>query len=240
MPAVLLPNPQDAAIAANRQVRDEANRQAQRIDEVAKDLADKGANAEDPRTRLSEELRQLAARLRANPGDLDLNLSQLGSLEDEVRAQLDPSNEQRAASIASLSRSLSRAATSNPQANAGGDPHQARQDLHELGDKLDQMTPEQRDAVARDLAEQQGLANQADGAAGQALKDAVASISQGDTAGAKSALDRLGEALDAANSRTQVNRDLAAAASEPAGRASEPRERGRAARQPERPDGTAG
>ena len=129
VPAVLLPNPQDAAIAANRQVRDEANRQAQRIDEVAKDLADKGANAEDPRTRLSEELRQLAARLRANPGDLDLNLSQLGSLEDEVRAQLDPSNEQRAASIASLSRSLSRAATSNPQANAGGDPHQARQDL---------------------------------------------------------------------------------------------------------------
>src|SRR4029077_2156077 len=86
-------------------------------------------------------------------------------------------------------------------------------DLHELGDKLDQMTPEQRDAVAHDLAAQQGQANQADGAAGQALKDAVASISQGDTADARSALDRLGEALDAASSRVNVNRDLAAAAS---------------------------
>ena len=88
IPAVLLPNPQDAVIALNRQVREEAQRQAQRIDDVAKDLGTKGVDANDPRTRLSEELRQLAERLRSNPDDLDMNLSQLGSIEDQVRAQL--------------------------------------------------------------------------------------------------------------------------------------------------------
>ena len=58
-----------------------------------------------------------------------------------MRAQLDPANEQRAASIASLARSLSRAATGNPQANPGGDPEETKDDLKDLGDKLDDDDP---------------------------------------------------------------------------------------------------
>ena len=112
----------DLVIQQNRQVREEAQHQADKIDEIAKDLDGKGANANDPRKQLSDELKDLAQRLRDNPGDLDKNLAELGSVEDDVRAQLDPANEQRAASIASLSRSLSRAATGNPQANPDGDP----------------------------------------------------------------------------------------------------------------------
>ena len=122
LPAILLPNPMDLVIAQNREVREEAERQAERIDEIAKDLEGKGAKAGDPRADLAEELRALAERLRVNPGDLDRNLAQLGSVEDEVRSQLDPANEQKAASIAALSRALSRASTGNPQANPGGDP----------------------------------------------------------------------------------------------------------------------
>ena len=90
--------------------------QAGRIDEVAKKLEGRGANASDPRTQLAQQLRQLAERLRTNPGELDRNLAQVGAVEDAVRAQLDPANEQRAASLTSLSRALSRAATGNQQA----------------------------------------------------------------------------------------------------------------------------
>ena len=115
IPAVLLPNPMDLVIQQNRQVREEAQHQADRIEEIAKDLEGRGANANDPRTQLSQELRELAQRLRSNPGDLDRNLAQLGSVEDSVRSQLDPANEQRAASLAALSRALSRSATKNPR-----------------------------------------------------------------------------------------------------------------------------
>jgi hypothetical protein len=90
--ARLIPNPMDAVIAQNQEIREEAERQAERIDQIAKDLEGKGASADDPRTQLAEELRELAERLRDNPGDLDKNLAQLGSVEDDVRAQLDPSN----------------------------------------------------------------------------------------------------------------------------------------------------
>src|SRR4029079_12226048 len=43
-PVTLLPNPQDAVIAQQQQVRQAAERQAERIDQVAEDLADKGGD----------------------------------------------------------------------------------------------------------------------------------------------------------------------------------------------------
>ncbi len=212
-PALLLPNPMDGVIAQHQAIRDEAARQAERIDRVANDLEARGANADDPRTQLSDELRDLARRLRDDPGDLEHNLAQLGAIEDEVRAQLDPGTEQKAASIAALSRALSRAATANPQANPAGDPTQTKRDLQNLGDQVAAMTQDQRDDLAQLLAEQQGQASLSGGAAGQALRDAATSLTQGDSAGAEAALGRLGETLHGAQDRVEINRDLASAAS---------------------------
>src|SRR6185503_2258517 len=67
--------------------------------------------------------------------------------------------------------------------------------------------------LARQLAGMEATASQADGAAGTALSDAAQSLAQGDTAGARSALDRLGEALTGADRRVTATRDLAGAAS---------------------------
>ena len=67
-PVLLIPNPQDAVIAQQRQVREAADEQAERLDELAEDLETKGADANDPRTRLAQELRELARQLRERPG----------------------------------------------------------------------------------------------------------------------------------------------------------------------------
>jgi hypothetical protein len=213
VPAIMLPNPQDVVIAENRQIREEATRQAERLDEIAQDLESKGATPDDPRTRLAKELRELARQLRDRPADLDANLARLGSIEGDLRAQLDPANEQRAASLASLSRALSRTATGRPDANAAGDPKQAAKDLEELARELEELTQAQQRTLAAKLSELQSTAGQADGAAGAALRDAAQSLAQGDTAGARAALDRLGEALGGAEQRVATNRDLSGAAS---------------------------
>ena len=127
VPSSLLPNPQDAVDrpAAAGRARRRNDRPSGSID-VAKELEAKGGDADDPRTRLAQELRDLARQLRERPSDLDANLARLGSVETDVRAQLDPANEQRAASLTSLSRSLSRAATGKPEANRDGDPQKAQ------------------------------------------------------------------------------------------------------------------
>ena len=80
-------------------------------------------------------------------------------MEADVRAQIDPATEQRAAGLTSLSRALSSAATGKPDANKDGDPKQAQEDLDELGEQLDQMTPAQHADLARQLAEQQATAS---------------------------------------------------------------------------------
>ena len=139
IPALLLPNAQNDVLQQREQMRAEAEKQAQRLDETATRLQE-GHTAPDPRVDVAEELRRLAQQLRDHPEDLDTNLARLGSLEDAIRSQLNPANEQRAAAISSLSRSLSRAATgsdSNPQ----GDPEETSRDLDELKNRLRQHDP---------------------------------------------------------------------------------------------------
>jgi hypothetical protein len=214
VPLVLLPNPQDQAIADARANRDEARKQADHVDQIAKELESKGVKPNDLRTKLALDLRDLAAQLRSHPEDLKANLARLGSVEEALHSQLDAGNETKSASLTSLNRSLSRAASGKADANKDGDPKTTADDLAKLGEKLDQMTEQQKKDLAAALSGLQSSAAQASGSAGQALRDAAQAISQGDTAAARDALNRLGDTLETAGDQVQVNRDLARAASQ--------------------------
>src|SRR5439155_9041065 len=120
--------------------------------------------ADDPRTRLAKELRDLARQLREHPDQLNANLAKLGSIEAALRAQLDPANEQRAAALLALSRGLSRAATANASSNPDGDPKQASEDLRKAAADIDKMTPVEQKELAPKLTELEGAASQAGGA----------------------------------------------------------------------------
>ncbi|MEA2612597.1 MAG: hypothetical protein QOI52_556, partial [Chloroflexota bacterium] len=85
--ALIVPNPQDLVIAQQRDVREAADRQADHLEELARDLEAKGADANDPRTELAKELRDLARQLRQRPDELAVNLRQLGAVESEVRSR---------------------------------------------------------------------------------------------------------------------------------------------------------
>src|SRR6185436_12041009 len=128
VPLTFLPNVQDAAIAQARATRDEAQKQATKVEEIAKELISKGPKPDDPRTRLAAQLKDLAAQLRAHPDDLKTNLARLGSVEASLHSQLDPGNEQRASALTSLNRSLSRAVSGKSDANKDGDPKVTAED----------------------------------------------------------------------------------------------------------------
>ena len=68
VPVLVLPNPQDAVIAQQQQVKEAAARQAEKLDRVAEELEGKGADADDPRTRLAQELRDLAQQSAGSSG----------------------------------------------------------------------------------------------------------------------------------------------------------------------------
>ena len=214
VPLVLAANPMDQRIAQDRAVREGATQTAERIDRLAEQLERQGRNAEDPRTRLARDLRDLAKSVRDDPGALDTNLARLGGVEAGVREQLDPSNEERSAALASLSRGLSRAATSDAKANPGGDPELAQADLDRLADALGDTTSAELARVGQSLAALQGAASQAGSGADGALRDATNALARGDRAAAADALRRLGDALKGAEDRVATNRDLGGAASQ--------------------------
>ena len=110
VPALLLPNPQDVVLAQQRGVREAADRQADRLEELAEDLDSKGGEAED-RGHSSQRNCGSDASCVQRPDELALNLRQIGAVESEVRSRIDPSTEQRASAMTSLARSLSRAAS---------------------------------------------------------------------------------------------------------------------------------
>ena len=122
IPALRAAQPQSDILAQRERQREAAERQAERLDETADRLTE-GRTADDPRADLAEELRRISRELRDRPEDLEAQLARLGSLEDALRARLDPSNEQRAAALASLSRSVSRL-QSGSDSNPDGDPQQ--------------------------------------------------------------------------------------------------------------------
>ena len=212
VPLLLLPNPQDQRIADDRRLREEAALQADKVERIADDLAAKARTPDDPRAQVAQQLKDLAKLLRDHPGDLDAALAKVGSVEGQLRAQIDPSIEQRAAALASLSRGLSNAAAGRPDANKAGDPTTAAQDLRDLAARLDNLTSAERKQLADQLAGLQSTARQADGSAGVAAGDAARSLATGDIAGAKDALGRLADAVQGADQKVALNRDLTGAA----------------------------
>ncbi|MDQ3448764.1 MAG: hypothetical protein M3432_06265, partial [Chloroflexota bacterium] len=159
VPALVLPNPQSAILAAREEQRDAAEQQARRLDQTADRLAT-GRETPDPRADVAEELRRLAKSLRDRPEDLDDHLARLGSMEDALRSRLESGAEQRAAAVSSLSRSLSRLATGS-DSNTAGDPEQAAADLDEMSEGLDDLSAAEREELARRLAELEPVARQA-------------------------------------------------------------------------------
>src|SRR5690606_4958757 len=125
-------------------------------------------------------------------------LARMGALEDRLRSGIDRGAEQRASAIAALSRELSRAAG---RQDASGTPQQAAQDLARLGERVPELTAEQRAALTRQLSELEGLAREVSPEARAALHEAAQAVSGGDAAAAQGALGRLGEALGRAAGR---------------------------------------
>ena len=204
IPALVLPNPQaDDARAAGTPARGRGA-QAERLERTA-DRLDGGAHhADDPRADLAEELRRLSRELRERPEDLESQLARLGSLEDALRARLDPSNEQRAAALASLARRVSAPPVRQRQ-QPGRRPAEGRRGRSTGSAERCRRDDGRRAASAwrRQLAELEGVARQAGaGAQARAARRRARRIARGDDAGAQDALGRLGEALDQGGPRT--------------------------------------
>ena len=192
-----LPNPMDAILAERTAVAQAAEEQAEKIEDLEKDLQEAEGLTPEERERLLRELQELTEQLRANPGDRAEALADLSKLEESLRERLDSNASARQAALESLASQL-RALAGTEKTNET-DLSAAAQALQELAQQLGDMDSSQRQATAELLQQMAARAAQA----GQSdLAQALASMAQaaqsGDSQAASQAADSAANALSQA------------------------------------------
>lgn len=218
---VAWPNPQDEVIEQRRAAREAAERVAERVEEVADEVGEENVENPDPRREeLERQLRELARQLREQGDDREATLARIGSVQEELSRLTDPQAAESDAALTQLARSTSRAATDDEEANPDGEPEEAAQDLEELAEQTDGLSPEEAASRAAELrrAARAGSASQPQAAralaeAADALDAAARSGSEQDRQAAAEALERAADAVRQAESDRQVQRDVARAQS---------------------------
>lgn len=191
----LLPNPQRGVIAERRAVRELAAQEAEQIEQVRQALSDRETLPREERERLLQDLDELAARLRRNPGDREQALADLERAREALREQLDPQAGARRASLEQLSSRLSELSGQQSGRRSLADGAEA---LRELAQRVDRLSPQERAEAAAALREQAGRVAAGDPALADALSDMAAALEAGDAAAAEEAAARGDQALRAA------------------------------------------
>jgi hypothetical protein len=204
-----LPNRMDARLAERAAIAEEAQAQAQRIEELAQQLETDELSPEE-REELLRQLEALAKQLRDNRGDREEALANLSEIEERLKQKRDPNADARQATLDALAAELQALARGeNAQGENGqekADPAEMEEVLQELAQKLSQMSQAERKAAEQALAQMAARAAQAgDVDVAQALAALARAAQSSDGESAPSASDA---AQAAAMAMAQARADL--------------------------------
>jgi hypothetical protein len=196
----LLPNPMDEILAERAAVAQAAEEQAEKIEELEKDLQEAEGLTPEERERLLRELQELAEQLRADPGDRAEALADLSKMEENLRQRLDPNASARQAALESLASQMRSLA--GREKGTESDLSAAAEALQELARQSGEMDSDQRQALAESLQQMAARAAQA----GQSdLAQALASMAQAAQSGDSQAASQAAQTAAGALSQAQAS-----------------------------------
>jgi septal ring factor EnvC (AmiA/AmiB activator) len=195
-----LPNAMDITLAERRAVREEAARQAERVEQLRQQIEQAQELSPEEREELLRRLAELAEQLRANRGDLEQAMADISNVEKALEARQDPNAAAQAANLEALAERLS--ALANRPRDPNSSAAQAASDaLAALAEQMDRLSPEQQQALAQQLAQ---AAAQAAQSGDQALAQALASLGQAAQSGDSQAASTAAQSVEAALAQTEA------------------------------------
>jgi len=197
--SAVLPNAMDITLAERRAVRQEAARQAERVEQIRREIEQEQALSPEEREELLRRLAELAEQLRANRGDLEQAMADLSNVEKELQARIDPNAAAQAANLQALADRLSALANRrrDPSASAA---QAAAEALAALAEQMEGLSPEQQQQLAQQLAQ---AAAQAAQAGDQALAQALSSLAQAAQTGDAQAAAAAAQDVEVALAQTE-------------------------------------
>jgi hypothetical protein len=181
-----LPNPMDELLAQREAIAQAAEEAAEEIEQLREEVAKTDQLSPELQEELLRRLAELAAQLRDNPGDLAEALADLSSVEEALRAQLDPQADLRQATLEALAAQLNSLA--GMQTSQVSDLSEASEALNQLAEMMAQMDSAQQEELAQALAQMAARASQAgDSSLAQALANLAGAAQSGDSSAASQA-----------------------------------------------------
>lgn len=203
----LIPNPMDDIIAERNAIHQAASQQAEAIERLREEIAESETISPELQEELLRQLAELAAQLRANPGDLAEALADLSRVEEALRAQIDPQIDLRQSTLEALAAQLQ--SLTQTETGQSADLTQAAQALNQLAEMMNEMGPDQREELAQALAQMAARASQTgDASLAQALASLAGAVQSGDSQAASQAASQAGEAISQAQSEFSNQRSL--------------------------------
>jgi len=169
-----LPNSMNAVLAEREAVRQEAARQAQRVEDLQRQVEQATELTAEQREELLRKLQELAEKLRQSNGDLEQAMADLSRLEQSLQEKLDPDALAQQANLEALAEQLARLAQ-KPRDPGQSAAEAAAQALAELAAQMGQMTPEERQQAAEQLAQ---MAAQTSQTGDDKLAESLAALAQ--------------------------------------------------------------
>lgn len=205
----LIPNPMDAVLAERRLITQTAQSEAAKLEKLAHEIEQNQALNPQDKKELLNKLRELAAQLKSNSGDVKQALAEVAKLQDVLRAGLDLNRAPAAAALAALAQQMAELANTP---NVPRDAAELAKLLEQLASDPNALSAEPRAALAEALNQ-----TAAQVAAGNPdLAHALAQLSQALRANAsdeslRNALAQTARALENAAQQQALQQELARA-----------------------------
>ena len=178
-------NPMTLLLQERAAIKEQAQAQAEKIEAFKESVEESAQLTDEEKQELIKKLEQLAEALRNNPGDLEQAIADLSRFEEALRRDVDPSLGSTETLLHSFANRLSELAGSQDES---GKQDSASEALQALSEKLDDMSPAEREQLARNLAQMAASSFQlGNNSLGQSLSDLAQAIQAGDKDAAQQA-----------------------------------------------------
>lgn len=208
---LVLPNPQDRALAEREKMRNTLQQQAQQLEQVKKDIA--ASNLSEAQKNAAVQALEEAQRALTDPNTTpEQALAALNQAQAKLDALQDQATRDAQRDLSQAGQSLSSDQLTNALSDSlqNGDYERAADQLRQLGqrDNGQPLSPEENQRVAQQLDQMARQVQNSDPAMADQLRDAAQQLREGRTEEAQRSLQQAAQSLEATAQNASNNQQL--------------------------------
>jgi hypothetical protein len=212
---VVWPNPMQQTVRQRDQLAQTIRQEAERLERAADQIAAQNIDNNEELRQVEQALRDAAKSLEQRAGSGEEALAALAALEQRLQALRAQGGEEVQDALSAMAGSMAQDPRTRDAGTslARGDYKQAAEQMRQIGQNMDQMSPQERARLARSMRQAGQRAQRSNPQMAQGLQQASSGMESGDSAQAQEGMNQAADSLEQASGqlRASSERERAAA-----------------------------